>query len=140
MKNDTRVNATRMPIASVQLSGAVKADQGCRSIPFLTVLRLRGIRHSGQWISIRAPALDLEAAAGMDSVLRRARVRVPPPSPGGRGEAEGESESGREEGEGCQRLYSRAEGQMRPQRASYCMRMPAGGPCAEGYVENGVAR
>ena len=76
MKNDTRVNATRMPIASVQLSGAVKADQGCRSIPFLTVLRLRGIRHSGQWISIRAPALDLEAAAGMDSVLRRARVRV----------------------------------------------------------------
>jgi len=83
MKNDTRVNATRMPIASVQLSGAVKADQGCRSIPFLTVLRLRGIRHSGQWISIRTPALDLEAAAGMDSVLRQARVRVPPPSPGG---------------------------------------------------------
>ena len=30
-----------------------------------------------------------EAAAGIDSVLRRARVRVPPPSPGGRGEAEG---------------------------------------------------
>jgi len=78
MKNDTRVNATRMPIASVQLSGAVKADQGCRSIPFLTVLRLCGIRHSGQWICIRAPA------AGMDSVLRRARVRVPPPSPGGK--------------------------------------------------------
>ena len=25
-----------------------------------------------------------EAAAGMDSVLRRARVRVPPPSPGGK--------------------------------------------------------
>jgi len=78
MKNNTRVNAMRMPIASVQLSGAVKADQGCRSIPFLTVLRLCGIRHSGQWICIRAPAV------GMDSVLRRARVRVPPPSRGER--------------------------------------------------------
>ena len=107
MKNDTRVNATRMPIASVQLSGAVKADQGCRSIPFLTVLRLRGIRHSGQWISIRAPALDLEAAAGMDSVLRRARVRVPPPSPGGEEERQRERVRAGERRERAASAYTR---------------------------------
>ena len=96
-----------MPIASVQLSGAVKADQGCRSIPFLTVLRLRGIRHSGQWISIRTPALDLEAAAGMDSVLRQARVRVPPPSPGGEEERQRERVRAGERRERAASAYTR---------------------------------
>jgi len=56
-----------------------------------------------------------EAAAGMDSVLRRVRVRVRCRRRGGGEERQrGESQSARGGGDGCQRLYSQAEGQMHP--------------------------